>query len=183
MIRYRTRSIPILFILLALVVVLSACNSDQGSGNEGDFVLNAYGGMSEIGGESVALDEIIAREDRLIILNFWAGNCPPCRAEMPTLEAAWQEYGDNVLIIGVDIGPYVGLGSYGEGRRLVEEIGVTYPTGNTGNRNIVTDWKITSMPSTFFLNRDGRVHDRFIGAISNSGLSQKIRQLIAANAS
>jgi hypothetical protein len=102
---------------------------------------------------------------------------------MPALEAAWREYGDEVLFVGVDVGPYVGLGSYGQGKSLVEEFGITYVTGNTGNRQVITDWQVSSMPSTFLLKPDGRVHDIVIGAISSSRLSQKVLELIAVSAS
>ena len=179
----RTKTFQILFLLTSLTFILAACSSDKGSGNEGDFVLNMYFGADEVGGESIGFDDLIAREDRPIMLNFWAGNCPPCRAEMPALQAAWERFGDDVLFIGVDIGPYVNLGTFQQGKDLIEEFGITYPTGNTGNRTIVTDWRVSSMPTTFFLNRDGRVHDTVLGALSSSRLSQKIRSLIAANAS
>lgn len=177
-----TITFRVLVLLSSLTFVLAACSSGRGSGNEGDFVLDMYGGADEVGGESVVFDDLIARDGRPILLNFWAGNCPPCRAEMPALQAAWERYGDQVLFIGVDIGPYVGLGSYREGKNLIKELGVTYPTGSTANRNVVTDWRVLSMPTTFFLNRDGRVHDKVLGALSPARISQKISSLIAANA-
>ncbi|MCZ6538376.1 MAG: TlpA disulfide reductase family protein [Chloroflexi bacterium] len=183
MIPPRTKTFQILLLVSALAFVLAACNSDAGSGDQGDFVLNLYNGASEVGGETVAFDELVAREGRPILLNFWAGNCPPCRAEMPALQAAWEQFGNEVLFIGVDIGPYVNLGSYGQGKDLIEEFGITYPTGSTGNRNVVIDWGVASMPTTFFLNRNGRVHDSVLGAMSSSRLTQKVRELIAANAS
>ena len=164
-------------------IVFSACSSTDPSSNDGDFTFTTYTGSEELGGTSIVFDELVASEDRPILLNFWASNCPPCRAEMPALEAAWQEYGDKVLFIGIDIGPYVGLGNYDGGRALVEDLGITYPTGNTRNRSVITDWQVTNMPSTFLLSDDGRVHDIVVGAISTSRLSQKVRELIAADAS
>ncbi len=169
-------------LLLSVTIVFAACNAGEDSGNNGDFVINIYTGADEVGVQSISFDELVANEDRPILLNFWAGNCPPCRAEMPTLEATWREYRDQVLFVGVDIGPYVGLGSYREGKSLAEEFGITYVTGNTDNRSVVPEWQVASMPSTFLLNSDGRIHNTIIGAISLSRLSQEVRGLIAANA-
>jgi hypothetical protein len=86
------------------------------------------------------------------------------------------------LFIGVDVGPYVGLGTYKTGQSLVNEFGITYVTGKTSDRSVITDWKVKNMPSTFLIGKDGQVHDMVIGAISSSRLSKKVRELIAANA-
>jgi len=172
-----------LLVLMSLTVVLSTCSTPENSGNDGDFTFSTYTGADEVGGTSIVFDELVASDDRPILLNFWASNCPPCRAEIPALQEAWQNYGDEVLFVGIDIGPYIGLGTYNGGRKLVEELGVTYPTGNTLDRSVITDWQITNMPTTFLLSSDGRVKDIVIGGISKSRLSQKVEELIAVNAS
>jgi thiol-disulfide isomerase/thioredoxin len=168
--------------LMSVFAVITACSSDEYPGGDDDFEINIYTGEDVVGATKIRFNELVASEERPILLNFWASNCPPCRAEMPALESAWREYGDDVLFLGVDVGPYVGLGSYSGGRELVEEFGITYVTGNTFQNTVITDWQLQNMPSTFLLNPDGRVHDIVIGAISSSRLTQKVRELIAANA-
>jgi thiol-disulfide isomerase/thioredoxin len=171
-----------LIALAALFALLTACTTQDRPGN-GDFEFRPYSSTAAtaVGGKAVMFDELDALEDRPIVLNFWAGNCPPCRAEMPAFEQTWRKYSDEVLFLGVDVGPYVGLGSYESGRNLIEELGITYPTGNTPTRQVVTDWELRSMPSTFFLNSDGSVHDITIGAITASRVDAKVQELIAAN--
>ena len=173
--------LTLLIALASLSTLITACSTGERYSNEGDFVIDFYSGTDEVGRESISFDEITAKEDRPILLNFWAANCPPCRAEMPVLEATWREYGDQVLFIGVDVGPHVGLGTYKTGQSLVNEFGITYVTGKTSDRNVITDWKVKNMPSTFLIGKDGQVHDMVIGAISSSRLTQKVRELIAAN--
>jgi thiol-disulfide isomerase/thioredoxin len=182
MLNLRYKPALAVLLLLSAIALVSACSSPESSGNNGDFTFSVYTGADVVGGTSISFDELVASEDRPIVLNFWASNCPPCRAEMPALQQAWLDYGDEVLFVGIDIGPYVGLGTYKGGRKLVEDLGVTYPTGNTLNRSVITDWQLTNMPSTFMLASDGRVKDIVIGGISKSRLTLKVEELIAANA-
>ncbi|MSP77979.1 MAG: TlpA family protein disulfide reductase [Dehalococcoidia bacterium] len=60
---------------------------------------------------------LVQLRGRLVVLNVYAGNCPPCREEMPDLEAAYQQYRDRVVLIGVDIGSFTGLGMREEGKQ------------------------------------------------------------------
>ncbi|MBH65080.1 MAG: hypothetical protein CL784_00995 [Chloroflexi bacterium] len=177
----RSRITTQVILLLVAVTMLAACSKDEESGTKGNFVLNLYVETFDTNETSIDFDELVANDNRPILLNFWAGACPPCRAEMPALEKAWKEHGDEVLFIGVDVGPYVGLGSYIQGRAIIDEFGITYITGNTFNRSVITDWQLSSMPSTFFLKDDGKVYDIVVGAISSSRLNQKVLELIEAN--
>lgn len=70
-----------------------------------------------------------------IILNFWAGLCPPCRAEMPDLQRFYGESKEQVTLIGIDIGRFMGLGSHRDARNLLRELDITYPTGFTNDGN------------------------------------------------
>ena len=53
----------------------------------------------------------------------------PCRAEMPQFQAFHEEFKDQVTLLGIDLGPFTGLGSHEDADELLQELGVTYPDG------------------------------------------------------
>ena len=117
-------------------------------------------------GKIVSLSQIIQETNRPIILNFWAGLCPPCRAEMPDFQSLWENHSEEYLIIGIDIGPFVLLGTREEGMDLVSEIGITYPVGTTYDSGIVRDYVISGMPTTFIIDSDGLLIKRYAGMLT-----------------
>jgi thiol-disulfide isomerase/thioredoxin len=145
-----------------------------------DFDVGVYQREDILGGMDLMFSEIVAL-GRPVVLNAWAGLCPPCRAEMPELQAVFEEFEDHVILLGLDLGPFTGLGNEGDARDLIAEIGVTYPAGNTDNSRVVTSYRIFGMPSTIFIKPDGDVMRTWTGAIDESTLRRLIAELIVAS--
>ncbi len=80
-----------------------------------DFRVTVYQGSETLGGEVLQFSDLLA-QGKPIVLNAWAGLCPPCRQEMPDFEAVYQEFGDQVLFFGLDVGPFTSLGTSEDGR-------------------------------------------------------------------
>ena len=93
-----------------------------------DFEIAVYQGEDVLGGQSVKFSEVLG-QGKPVVLSLWAGLCPICRVEMPKLQKAYPQYRDRVLLVGIDIGPFVGLGTKEDGLALLNELGITYPTG------------------------------------------------------
>ncbi len=145
-----------------------------------DFEINVYQREDLLGGSKVMLSEVLA-QGKPVVLNAWAGLCPPCRAEMPELQAVFQEFGSHMTLLGLDLGPFVGLGNEQDGRDLLTEIGVTYPAGNTDKGAVVSKFKLLGMPSTYFIKPNGDVLRSWTGAIDSKELSKIVGELIAAS--
>lgn len=108
-----------------------------------------------------------------VVLNFWASWCPPCREEAPTLEKVWRVYKDrDVTFIGVDI-----QDREADARAYIEEFGITYPNGPDIGGKITIDYGVGGIPVTFFINRDGRIVSRWVGAISERLLIARIKEI------
>lgn len=89
-----------------------------------------------------------------IVLNFWASWCPPCRAEMPALEAAYRKYqARGVVVIGID----GATDTWSASRTFLAARGVTYPVARDERGQVAQAYHITGLPTTFFIRADGRV--------------------------
>ena len=110
-----------------------------------------------------------------VVINFWASWCPPCRLEAGLLERAWRSYKDQgVMFVGVDI-----QDTEAEGVAYVEEFDITYPNGLDAEGTITVDYGVIGLPVTFFVNRDGTVERRWVGAIYEARLVTWLDELVA----
>ena len=118
--------------------------------------------------------DLAAARGQPLVINFWASWCPPCRIEMPILEATWKEYKDQVLFVGVNTKERSSAGA----RNLMDEFGLTYPNGRDANNRINIDYGIFGLPETFFVRSDGTVQYRHAGAVTPEIMNEQLRTLL-----
>ena len=166
-------------VLVAAAIVVGVKFGGSGSAvgeRAPDFSFTLFQGGSELGGRHLNIHQL---DGKPVILNFWAGLCPPCRAEMPDLQAFHDDFKDDVTLVGVDIGQFMGLGSQQDAENLLRELGITYPAGFTDDRGVVQDYQILGMPTTVFINPDGTIFEKWTGALNRRVLEQKVEQMEA----
>jgi hypothetical protein len=79
---------------------------------------------------------------------MWAGLCPTCRRELAVMQRAYEEHGDEIAFIGIDIGPFAGLGFESEGRSLLKELRITFPAGVPPEGTFMPEYRILGSPAT-----------------------------------
>jgi thiol-disulfide isomerase/thioredoxin len=90
--------------------------------------MTAYQGVEQLGGADVDFDTVKANAaGKPLVLNLWGGSCPPCREEMPGFQAACERNADDFLMVGVEVGPFFGLGTRSSALQLLGDLGITYP--------------------------------------------------------
>ena len=146
-----------------------------------DFQLAVYQGEDVLGGQEVDFSDVVG-QGKPVVLNFWAGLCPPCRLEMPDLQEVHEEFGDQVTLVGVDVGTFTGLGDEQEGRNLLQEVGVTYPTGTTANADVMRTYQVIGMPTTLFISPDGEIVERWTGLLTKDKMVELVEELLEASA-
>jgi cytochrome c biogenesis protein CcmG, thiol:disulfide interchange protein DsbE len=127
--------------------------------------------LPKLAGEGeVALDSL---RDKVVVLNFWASWCVPCKKETPRLQEAWERHRDEGLVVlGVDT-----LDFDGDGRRFLRRYGVTYPNVHDGRGTVLNDYGGTPLPKTFFV-KNGKVIGYIWGEAGEEELADAIARAL-----
>lgn len=111
---------------------------------------------------------------QIVVLNFWASWCQACDIEMNDLEQAWRTYRERgVLFLGAG---YMDLDS--KAIAHLERFGITYPSGPDMGAKVSKSYRVTGVPETVFIDREGRVRHIQIGPISGAELHFQIGKLL-----
>lgn len=127
------------------------------------------------GGDPISLASL---RGKVVVLNFFASWCDPCKREAPALEQVWREYrSQGVVVLGVDSGD-----ARSEGLRFLSAHGVTYPVVFDPDESLAYGpYALLGLPTTYVINRAGRVvGPRVSGPVTDNGYSATFRQNLAA---
>lgn len=153
-------------ILFFVLGTINAYNQPLSEGVAPDFTLNAFSG------ETITLSQF---RGQIVIINFWASWCKPCREEAAYLEATYRKYRDQgVVFIGID---YVDTDR--EALAYIDEFDITYYNGPDIGTRISDSYQILGIPETFYINRNGELRGMKIGPLSPPELDNKIEELLA----
>jgi peroxiredoxin len=112
----------------------------------------------------------------IVLLNFWATWCGPCRIEMPEFETAYQARKDaGFTIIAVNNGQPAAVV-----QEFRDELGVSFPLAMDERGSIQVDYNIFSYPSTFVLDRDGTILARHYGPLTAAQINELVENALAA---
>jgi cytochrome c biogenesis protein CcmG/thiol:disulfide interchange protein DsbE len=158
--------------LIVTVASLAYAITGSGSGplREGpapDFTLELFDGgqlsLNELGGQ-------------VVVLNFWASWCPPCRQEAPILEAVWQRYrGQGVTFVGLNY-----QDTETPAGAFIEEFGISYPNGADQHSRIAKSYGVQGVPETFIITPQGEIGEVFIGSPTEAQLTAVLDSLLSS---
>jgi peroxiredoxin len=125
-------------------------------------------------GETYTLSEL---HGQAALVNLWATWCPPCRAEMPTIEKMYKEYKDQgFIVLAIDM-------TYQDNPANVvpfmQEYGLTFPILLEETGDIASLYQLRSLPSSYFIDRAGVIQEVVIGGpMSEALLRTRIEQIL-----
>ena len=170
--------------LVALLAILGWASAQSGGqagslgvNNEfGEIIVPANAAadfdLELLTGGSLSLSDL---RGKVVLVDFWASWCPPCRQEAPDLARVYLEYQDRpVEFVGVDI-----WDDPRGARDYLEQFQVPYPNGVDAQGSIAIDYGVRGIPEKFFVGPDGTIVKKFVGPIKAADLRAVLDDLLA----
>jgi len=163
--------VNIILILFVLTLLTGCLSANQSSKQEGQASYKDFT-LKDLSGNEVSLSDFAGK---VIVLNFWATWCPPCRTEIPDFVEIYNKYKDmGVVFLGV---------SLDEDREALEKFiydyKINYPIVlDNQDDNVAVNWGVNAIPTTFFLDSNGNVVGSQVGQMSKSRLETVIKSLV-----
>ena len=114
--------------------------------------------------------------ESVVLLNFWASWCIPCKEEMPVIQAAYEKYHDRGLVVlGINM---TDLDERKAIEQFVRDTGVTFPILLDETGSVSTDYRVISIPTSFFIDRSGIIRHFQLGAMTEEQLEQYLDEML-----
>ena len=155
-----------------------AADTGEGNGANGITTPAPDFSMTDAEGATVRLSDF---KGRPVLLNFWASWCGPCKSEMPAIQEAWKQSGDEVAFVIVNM---TGMDGESEeaARAFLTGNGYDFPCYFDKANSAAAAFGVSSIPQTYLINAEGNIIGGYMGAMDDAVLAEGLRMLTDATA-
>ena len=149
-------------------------NKEENKEEESEEVMKAADfTVTDKDGNEVTLSSLFGKP---VVLNFWASWCSPCQQEMPDFQAVYEEQGEEVLFMMVNLTDGM-RETKDKADAFIAESGFTFPIYYDTAQDAAIVYGINSIPTTFFINAEGEVKTYYPGMMTKEALQQGINMI------
>lgn len=128
--------------------------------------------LPDLSGAKISSEQF---KGKVVVIDFWATWCPPCREEIPGYIALANKYGkDGLVIVGISLdqaGPDVV-------KAYAAKTGINYPLVMGDDKVVAAFGGVEGIPTTFLIDRDGQIRDRKVGLVETAEYEKRIRAVL-----
>ena len=117
--------------------------------------------------------QLASLRGKVVVLNFWASWCYPCKQEAPTLAAAAKRWAGRVVVLGVDVNDFTG-----DARAFAHKYGLDYPIVHDNHNVTSPTYGLTGLPETFFIDRTGKVVVHVAGQVNATDVQDGVERAL-----
>jgi len=172
----------ILFFLIFLVLSITGCkknvkvksenkaNPAVENNKSSDLAPNFD--LTSTEGKTIKLSDY---KGKAVIVDFWATWCPPCRKGIPDLIELQKEFKNNLVVIGISLDQ----DTKSDVVPFIKKYGINYPVVYGTNQVIMEYGSINAIPTSFVINKEGKIVDKHIGLVPKSVYEKKIKEMLS----
>lgn len=157
-----------------LVVLTAGCSNSGAAGGVGGGPIadELRFTLSSPSGESVRLDDVL-KNNKAVLVTFWATWCPPCREEIPDLIQLQERYGkDGFTVLGVDVGE-----SAAKVSAFMGKTGINYPVVLDTQQTVAAKYRVVGIPTSLLMDSEGRIIGEYHSV--SRGLEDAIKKAVS----
>ena len=140
-------------------LVMAGCSPSSAQGVEVGNLAPDFQ-LQNLDGQTVSLGNL---QGKPVLINFWATWCPPCCSEMPYIQEIYEEWsGKGLEVLAINIGE-----SSSKAEEFMQSNDLSFTVLLDTKQDVAQRYNITGIPTTFFIDKDGIIQDKVIGAFQN----------------
>lgn len=174
----------LLVLLASLTLVGAACSNSESAPDDVPALAEIAGSeappdhgqaaadftVMTLDGSGFTLSKHLEEDGRPVFLNMWASWCPPCKAEMPDINAASKSHGD-VKFVGVAVNDDPTAAA-----DFATSNGIDYTIGFDENGDVSHGYNVRGLPATYIISADGFILERIFGAVTADDIDEKLER-------
>lgn len=124
--------------------------------------------FKDLSGKNVRLSDF---RGKVVLVNFWASWCPPCKMEIPGFQKIYETYKDKGFTV-------IGIATDDVSPSFIKDMGMTYPVALADGKVIRDYGNISGIPASFLVGRDGRIIKKVMGMYFESSLKSDLENAL-----
>ena len=140
------------------------------------YPITLYQGGGVFDGQQVEFDD--AKDVGPLVVYYFNGQCEQCARELRLLQDATEEYGTDLTVLAVDLGPATGEGDSEDAKAMLAEAGAAFPVGYTDDESVVQTHEVDTIPTIAFYSDGGHYRKKVVGILTEDDLRDGVEDIL-----